>query len=73
MTTLQIPECLTCGENEFSNDDGFYYCQECGTKAADAVEINYVLNVSYANIRLKKYPFQSKNQQKIKVSFNKMK
>lgn len=54
MTTPHIPDCVTCGGNEFSNDDGFYYCQECGTKAADAVELNYELTGNYANVRLKK-------------------
>ncbi|XP_023308620.2 TATA box-binding protein-associated factor RNA polymerase I subunit B [Lucilia cuprina] len=44
-TTLPINsniKCHVCGENQFEEREGFYYCQECGTKQEQVrlVEVN---------------------------------
>lgn len=59
-------ECEICGCKEFIVDAGFYYCQECGTRAKEIQEIQYELSqgISTARVHGKKIKKSSSTKSK---------
>lgn len=49
-------KCHVCGENKFEEREGFYYCEECGTKQEQvrAVEIERDDDFDREKLRTKK-------------------
>lgn len=49
-------KCHVCGENEFEEREGFYYCQECGTKQEQVrlVEVDQEDEFNQEKLRTKK-------------------
>ncbi|XP_037822272.1 TATA box-binding protein-associated factor RNA polymerase I subunit B [Lucilia sericata] len=62
-TTLPINsniKCHVCGENQFEEREGFYYCQECGTKQEQVrlVEVNQDDEFNNEKLKTKKLKIQ---------------
>lgn len=64
-------ECEVCGGKEFAVDAGYYYCEECGTRAKEIQEVQYELSqpVSSLRVRGKKIKKSSSSKSKGK-NFN---
>ncbi|XP_067628470.1 TATA box-binding protein-associated factor RNA polymerase I subunit B [Eurosta solidaginis] len=55
--------CTVCGERQFALREGFYYCQECGTKQEQVRDVEVELGEEFTGSRnLKKQKIKVKNE-----------